>query len=54
MGYHDGSQMGGSQVGSQMTYQDEYGNVYAVDQQGYPDHQMVASSVSSMPPQGYY
>ena len=49
-GYADGSQ-----VGSQMTYQDEYGNVYAVDQQqGYPDHQMVASSVSSMPPQGYY
>lgn len=46
MSYHDGSQVGGSQVGYQT---DEYGNVY-IDEYG----QQVVNPVSTMPPQGYY
>lgn len=41
MSYHDGSQIGGSQVGYQT---DEYGNVY-IDE---------FNPVNTMPPQGYY
>ena len=48
-GYHDGSQIGGSQVGYQT---DEYGNVYIDEQFGV--QQQVINPVSTMPPQGYY